>query len=52
MAARGFAVFSMDYAGFGLSGGLHGYVPNFDLLVGDVAEHYSSLKSKYLLICV
>jgi hypothetical protein len=34
----------MDYPGFGLSEGLHGYVPNFDNLVDDVVEQYRAVK--------
>lgn len=34
----------MDYPGFGLSEGLHGYIPSFDKLVDDVIEHYSKAK--------
>uniref|UniRef100_A0A0V0GP09 Putative ovule protein n=1 Tax=Solanum chacoense TaxID=4108 RepID=A0A0V0GP09_SOLCH len=36
----------MDYPGFGLSEGLHGYIPSFDKLVDDVIEHYSKVKEK------
>ena len=36
----------MDYPGFGLSEGLHGYIPNFDNLVEDVNEHFSRIKGK------
>ncbi|CAK9214094.1 unnamed protein product [Sphagnum troendelagicum] len=43
-AAAGYAVFGMDYPGFGLSEGLHGYVPNFDNLVDDVVEQYRAVK--------
>ena len=41
----------MDYTGFGLSEGLHGYVPSFDQLVDDVMEHYSKIKgaAKFLM---
>ncbi|XP_057784133.1 caffeoylshikimate esterase-like isoform X2 [Salvia miltiorrhiza] len=46
LASSGYAVFGMDYPGFGLSEGLHGYIPNFDLIVDDVIEHYSKLKEK------
>lgn len=48
LAAENFAVFAMDYRGFGLSQGLHGYIPCFDLLVDDVCEHYSLLKSEWI----
>jgi alpha-beta hydrolase superfamily lysophospholipase len=43
-AAAGYAVFGMDYPGFGLSDGLHGYIPNFDQLVDDVVEQYAAVK--------
>ena len=38
----------MDYPGFGLSQGLHGFIPSFDLLVEDVIEHYSNVKGTEL----
>lgn len=44
IAASGYGVFAMDYPGFGLSEGLHGYIPSFDRLVDDVIEHYSKIK--------
>lgn len=34
----------MDYAGFGLSEGLHGYIPSFHRLVDDVIEHFSKVR--------
>lgn len=46
LASSGFGVFAMDYPGFGLSEGLHGYIPNFDLIVEDVIEHYSKVKGR------
>jgi len=45
LALSGYGVFAMDYPGFGLSEGLHGYIPSFDLLVQDVIEHYSNIKA-------
>ena len=36
----------MDYPGFGLSEGLHCYIPSFDMLVDDVIEQYSKIKGK------
>ncbi|KAK9272713.1 hypothetical protein L1049_003090 [Liquidambar formosana] len=44
LALSGYGVFAMDYPGFGLSEGLHGYVSSFDRLVDDVIEHYSKVK--------
>lgn len=37
----------MDFPGFGLSEGLHGYIPSFDKLVDDVIEQYSKIKGIY-----
>ncbi|KAM7520249.1 hypothetical protein LguiB_019211 [Lonicera macranthoides] len=44
LARSGYGVFAMDIPGFGLSEGLHGYIPSFDKLVDDVIEHYSKVK--------
>lgn len=46
IAASGYGVYAMDYPGFGLSEGLHGYIPKFDDLVDDVIEHYTKIKGK------
>lgn len=46
LASSGYGVFSMDYPGFGLSDGLHGYIPCFENLVNDVVEHFSKIKGK------
>lgn len=45
-AIAGYAVYGMDYPGFGLSEGLHGYIPNFDILVDDVMEQYRKIKER------
>jgi alpha-beta hydrolase superfamily lysophospholipase len=34
----------MDLPGFGLSEGLHGYIPSFDDLVDDAIEFYTKVK--------
>ncbi|KEH21542.1 caffeoylshikimate esterase isoform X4 [Medicago truncatula] len=44
LACDGYGVFAMDYPGFGLSEGLHCYIPSFDSLVDDVIEIYSKIK--------
>ncbi|MED6170480.1 hypothetical protein PIB30_031359 [Stylosanthes scabra] len=46
IASFGYGVYAMDYPGFGLSEGLHGYIPNFDDLVDDVIEHYRRIKER------
>ena len=48
LAKAGYAVFGMDYPGFGLSSGLHGYVPEFSMLADDVIENYSKIKGDIL----
>lgn len=45
-ASSGYGVFAMDFPGFGLSEGLHCYIPSFDALVDDVVEHYSKIVEK------
>ncbi|KAL3640436.1 hypothetical protein CASFOL_015404 [Castilleja foliolosa] len=44
LANSGYGFFAMDYPGFGLSQGLHCFIPNFDNVVDDVIEHCSKIK--------
>lgn len=46
LALAGYAVYGMDYPGFGMSEGLHGYIPNFDKLVDEVIEQYRIIKGR------
>ncbi|WOL20261.1 Caffeoylshikimate esterase [Canna indica] len=46
LASCNYGIFAMDYPGFGLSEGLHGYIPSFDRLVDDIIEHLSKIKGK------
>ncbi|CAJ2630720.1 unnamed protein product [Trifolium pratense] len=46
IAASGFGVYAMDFPGFGLSEGLHGYIPSFDDLVDDAIEFYTKIKAR------
>lgn len=43
LAQAGYAVHGMDYEGHGRSGGLRGYVPSFDVLLGDCDAHFTSV---------
>lgn len=44
IAESGYAVYAMDYPGFGLSYGLHGYIPSFDGMVNHVIEQYARIR--------
>ncbi|PIA39767.1 hypothetical protein AQUCO_02600318v1 [Aquilegia coerulea] len=46
IAESGYAVYAIDHPGFGLSEGLHGYIPSFDELVNNVIERYTSMKGR------
>ncbi|XP_044462180.1 caffeoylshikimate esterase-like [Mangifera indica] len=57
LVKAGFAVYGIDYEGHGKSGGLQGYVHNFDNLVEDCCKHFTGMcerednkgKMRYLL---
>lgn len=46
IAQSGYAVYAVDYPGFGLSEGLHGYISDFDELVDDVIEQFTNIKGR------
>lgn len=46
IAASGYVVYALDHPGFGLSEGLHGYIPSFDELVDNVVENYKKIKGR------
>ncbi|KAL6845268.1 hypothetical protein ACP4OV_024763 [Aristida adscensionis] len=46
IATAGYAVYAMDYPGFGLSYGLHGYIASFDGMVDHVIEQYARIRGK------
>ncbi|CAA0818581.1 alpha/beta-Hydrolases superfamily protein [Striga hermonthica] len=46
IAASGYGVYAIDHPGFGLSEGLHGYVPSFDAIVDNVIEQFTIMKGR------
>ncbi|PSR91159.1 Caffeoylshikimate esterase [Actinidia chinensis var. chinensis] len=44
IAASGYGVYAVDHPGFGLSEGLHGYIPSFDDIADNVIEQYTKIK--------
>ncbi|KAK4376451.1 hypothetical protein RND71_002747 [Anisodus tanguticus] len=46
IAAAGYAVYAIDHPGFGLSDGLHGYIPEFDGIVDNVNEQYVKIRAR------
>lgn len=46
IASCGYGVYAIDHPGFGLSEGLHGYVPSFDGIVDNVLEQFSIMKGR------
>ncbi|XP_010551260.1 PREDICTED: caffeoylshikimate esterase-like [Tarenaya hassleriana] len=46
IAASGYAVYAIDHPGFGLSDGLHGYIPSFDELAENAIEQYTKIKGR------
>ncbi|CAH2062610.1 unnamed protein product, partial [Thlaspi arvense] len=46
IAASGYGIYAVDHPGFGLSEGLHGYIPSFDGIVDNVIEQYTKIKGR------
>ncbi|KAL5726121.1 acylglycerol lipase [Ranunculus cassubicifolius] len=46
IASAGYAVYAVDHPGFGLSEGLHGYIPSFDEIVNNVIERYTKITGR------
>ncbi|XP_073049985.1 caffeoylshikimate esterase-like isoform X2 [Primulina eburnea] len=46
IASAGYGVYAIDHPGFGLSEGLHGYVPSFDGIVDNVNEQFKIMKGR------
>jgi alpha-beta hydrolase superfamily lysophospholipase len=40
----------LDHPGFGLSEGLHGYIPSFDELADNVIEQYTKIKGSIRIL--
>ncbi|XP_074286713.1 caffeoylshikimate esterase-like [Silene latifolia] len=43
LANAGYGVYGIDYVGHGKSEGLHGYIPKFDDLIRDCADHFAKV---------
>lgn len=43
LVKAGYGVYGIDYIGHGKSDGLHGYVPSFEELVQDCADHFTKV---------
>ncbi|KAF5467223.1 hypothetical protein F2P56_017071, partial [Juglans regia] len=50
LVKAGFAVYGIDYEGHGKSGGLAGYVNNFDDVAVDCSDHFTTICGQILLI--
>ncbi|KAJ6312558.1 hypothetical protein OIU77_014140 [Salix suchowensis] len=46
IVASGYGVYALDHPGFGLSEGLHGYIPSFDELADNVIELFTKIKGR------
>ncbi|KAL8161119.1 hypothetical protein V2J09_012608 [Rumex salicifolius] len=44
LSLAGYGVYALDYPGFGLSDGLHGFIPSFETLVDDVIEQFTKFR--------
>jgi len=50
IVASGYGVYALDHPGFGLSEGLHGYIPSFDELADNVIEQYTKIKGSIIIL--
>lgn len=50
IVASGYGVYALDHPGFGLSEGLHGYIPSFDELADNVIEQYTKIKGSIRIL--
>ena len=47
LVKEGFAVYGIDYKGHGKSTGLDAYIENFDDIVNDCSDHFTSICGEF-----
>lgn len=47
LVKEGFAVYGIDYQGHGKSAGLDAYIENFDDIVNDCCDHFTSICGEF-----
>jgi len=50
LSQAGFAMFGIDYEGHGKSEGVPGLVMNFDRVIDDCLQHFSTISGLFLLL--